>query len=164
MRRINMFNKFLLIPIACMSLTMANTAKAGLGWSFADCQNHYGNALHERPTSEYGRQKYLFRTTDYNIAVWLFNDTVSCIRYQRVDGVAISPIEIGTLLQVNAPKADWSAESEKDNAGLYWWFGQVSRDPFAYEAEYMQDDTVGIFTRADSEMIKMQKEEQRKNL
>jgi hypothetical protein len=159
-----MFNKTLLIPMAFLSLTMANTAKAGLGWSLSDCQNHYGYALHDRPTREYGREKYLFRTTDYDIAVWLFDDAVSCIRYQRVDGGVISPSEIGTLLQVNAPKADWSAESEKDSAGLYWWYGRVSRDPFAYEAEYTPDDVVGIFTRADLEMVKAKKAEQNKNL
>jgi hypothetical protein len=56
---------------------------------------------------------------------------VSCINYKRVDGGVISPSEIGTLLQVNAPKADWSADSEKDSTGLVWWDGQVSRDPFA---------------------------------
>lgn len=159
-----MLNKILLIPIAFVSLTIANTATAGLGWSFADCQNHYGYALHDSATSEYGREKYLFRTTDYYIAVWLFDDTVSCIRYKRVDGGVISPREIGTLLQVNAPKADWSVEAEKDSAGLYWWYGQVSRDPFAYAAEYEQDDTIGIFTRADSEMVKSKKAERIKNL
>ena len=70
-----------------------------------------------------------------------------------MDGSIISPNEIGTLLQVNAPKADWSADSEKDSTGLAWWYGQLSRDPFAYEAEYTQDDVVGIFTRADLEMV-----------
>jgi hypothetical protein len=47
----------------------------------------------------------------------------------------------------------WSLNSEKDVAGLLWWYGQVSRDPFAYEAEYTRDNVVGIFTRADLEMV-----------
>jgi hypothetical protein len=66
-----------------------------------------------------------------------------------VDGGIISTNEIGTLLQANAPKADWSVDPEKDSTGLIWWYGQLSRDPFAYQAEYTQDDVVGISTRAD---------------
>jgi len=31
--------------------------------------------------------------------------------------------------------------------------GQVKRDPFAYEAKYTEDNVVGIFTRADLEMV-----------
>ena len=82
---------------------------------------------------------------------------VSSINYKRIDGGVISLSDIGTLLQVNAPKADWSENSEKDNIGSVWWYGQVSRDPFAYEAEYTEGDVVGIFTRADLEIIKAQK-------
>lgn len=96
--------------------------------------------------------------------MWLFDNTVSCIHYKRVDGGAISLSEIGTLLQVNAPKADWSVDSEKDSTGLVWWYGQVSRDPFAYEAEYTQDDVVGIFTRADLEMVKANQAARSKDL
>jgi hypothetical protein len=138
------------------SLTIANSAKAGLGWSLSECQDNYGKSLQE-PTSEYGRLKYLFHTPDYNISVWLFDDMVSRVNYKRVDGGVISLSEIGTLLQVNAPKADWSVDSEKDSTGSVWWYGQVSRDPFAYEAEYTESDVVGIFTRADLEMLNTQK-------
>jgi|HubBroStandDraft_3_1064219.scaffolds.fasta_scaffold45521_2 hypothetical protein len=148
-----MIKQTLLILMACASLTIANSAKAGLGWSLSECQDHYGNSLHYTPTSEYGRQKYVFRTGDYYISVWLFDDLVTCIHYKRADGGVISTNDIGTLLQANAPKADWSAESEKDSTGLVWWYGQLSRDPFAYQAEYTQDDVVGIFTRADLEMV-----------
>ena len=86
------------------------------------------------------------------------------INYKRIDGGVISPSDIGTLLQVNAPKADWSVDSEKDSTGSVWWYGQVSRDPFAYEAEYTEGDVVGIFTWADLEMVKAQKTSQDKDL
>lgn len=154
----------LLILTAFASLTIAHPAKAGLGWSLTECQDHYGDSLRYKPTSEYGRQKYSFQTSDYYISVWLFDDSVTCINYKRVDGNVISPNEIGTLLQVNAPKADWSADSEKDSSGLVWWYGQVSRDPFAYEAQYTQGGGVGIFTRADLEMVRAQLASQSKNL
>ncbi len=94
----------------------------------------------------------------------MFDDIASSINYKRIDGGVISQAEIGTLLQTNAPKADWSVDSEKDNAGLTWWFGQVNRDPFAYEAKYTQDDVVNIFTRADLEMIKAKQALQDKDL
>ena len=159
-----MIKKALLILIASGSLTIANSVKAGLGWSLSECQDHYGNSLQPSPTSDYGRQKYLFRTTEYNISVWLFDDMVSSITYKKVDGGVVSPSEIGTLLQVNAPKADWSIDPEKDSAGIFWWYGKVSRDPFAYQADYTRDDAVDISTRADLEMRKTKKDFQDKDL
>jgi hypothetical protein len=159
-----MINKALLILMAFASLTIANSAKAGLGWSLSECQDHYGGYRQEKPTNEYGRQKYLFRTQDYYISVWLFDDMVSCITYKRVDDGVISLSEVGTLLQVNAPKADWSVDAEKDSTGLVWWYGQVRRDPFAYEAKYTHDDVVCIFTRADLEMVKAKQASQANDL
>ena len=150
--------------MAFASLTIANPTKAGLGWSLSECQDHYGDSLQHKPTSEYGRQKYLFQAREYYISVWLFDDMVSCIQYKRVDGGVISPSDIGTLLQVNAPKADWSVDSEKDSTGSVWWYGQVRRDPFAYQAEYTEGDVVGISTRADLELVKAQKDLQKKDL
>ena len=158
-----MIKTTLVLLLAFASLIIANSAKAGLGWSLSECQHHYGDSLN-KPTSEYGRQKYLFQAQNYYISVWLFDDMVSRIQYERVDGGVISLNEIGTLLQVNAPKADWSVNSEKDSTGAVWWYGQVSRDPFAYEAEYTQDDVVGIFTRADLEMLKAQQRLREKDL
>lgn len=159
-----MIKTTLVLLLAFASLIIANSAKAGLGWSLSECQHHYGDSLYNKPTSEYGRQKYLFQAQNYYISVWLFDDMVSRIQYERVDGGVISLNEIGTLLQVNAPKADWSVNSEKDSSGAVWWYGQVSRDPFAYEAEYTQDDVVGIFTRADLEMLKAQQRLREKDL
>jgi hypothetical protein len=159
-----MIKKTLLILMASASLTIANSAKAGLGWSLSECQDHYGDSLQHNPTSDYGRQKYLFRTRDYEISVWLFDDMVSCINYKRIDGGVILPNDIGTLLQANAPKADWSVDSEKDSTGLVWWYGKVSRDPFAYQADYTHDGIVDIFTRADLEMVNAAKKLQNKGL
>jgi hypothetical protein len=159
-----MIKTTLLLLMAFASLTIANSAKAGLGWSLSECQDHYGDSLYSKPKSEYGRQKYLFQTQLYYISVWLFDDMVSCINYKRIDGGVISLSDVGTLLQVNAPKADWSVDSEKDSTGSLWWYGQVSRDPFAYEAEYTDGDVVGIFTRADMEMVNAQKAFHKKDL
>jgi hypothetical protein len=159
-----MINKALLTLMALASLTIANTATAGLGWSLSECQDHYGNSRQVRPINENGRQKYLFRTADYDISVWLFDDLVSRINYKRVDGGVISQDEIGTLLQANAPKADWSVDAEKDSTGQAWWYGQVKRDPFAYQAKYSEDNGVGIFTRADLEMVNAKQALQSQNL
>jgi hypothetical protein len=89
---------------------------------------------------------------------------VSCITYKKVDGGVVSPSEIGTLLQVNAPKADWSVDPEKDSTGILWWYGKVSRDPFAYQADYTRDGAVDISTRADLEMVKAEKALQNEGL
>ena len=159
-----MIKKAFLILMAFASLTIANSAKAGLGWSLSECEDHYGEPVHYKPAHEYGRYKYLFRTREYYVAVWMFDDMVSRINYRRVDAGVISLSAIHTLLQVNAPKADWSSDPEKDSTGLFWWYGQVNRDPFAYEAEYTQDDGVEIFTRADLEMVKAKQLEQNKDL
>jgi hypothetical protein len=156
--------KPLLILMAFASLTIANTARAGLGWSLSECQDHYGDSRQGKPTNEDGRQKYFFRTDDYYISVWLFDDTVSCINYKRVDGGVISQSAIGTLLQANAPKGDWSVDPEKDSTGLVWWYGQVKRDPFAYQAKYTEDNVVGISTRADLEMVNANKALKSQNL
>ena len=110
--------------MASASLTIANSANAGLGWSLSECQDNY----------------------------------------KRVDGGVILPNDIGTLLQVNAPKADWSVDPEKDSTGIFWWYGKVSRDPFAYQADYTRDGAVDISTRADLEMKKMEKDLQDKDL
>jgi hypothetical protein len=149
-----MIKKTLLILMAIASLTSANSAKAGLGWTLSECEYHYGQPAHQKPTDEYGRDKYLFKTDEYNVVVWLFDGMVTRIIYKRADDGFISLNAIGTLLHANAPKADWSADPEKDSTGSLWWYGQVTRDPFAYEAEYTQDDVVRIFTRADLEMVK----------
>jgi hypothetical protein len=159
-----MIKKTLLLLMVFASLTLPNSAKAGLGWSLSQCQDHYGDSVHYRPTSEYGRQKYLFQTKDYYISVWLFDDMVSCINYKRINGGVILGNDIGTLLQANAPKADWSVDPEKDSTGLVWWYGKVSRDPFAYQADYTHDGIVDIFTRADLEMVNAAKNLQNKGL
>jgi hypothetical protein len=159
-----MIKKALLILMASASLTIANSAKAGLGWSLSECRDHYGNSLQPNPTSDYGRQKYLFRTGEYNISVWLLDDMVSSITYKKVNGGVVSPSEIGTLLQVNAPKADWSIDPERDSTGIFWGYGKVSRDPFAYQADYTRDGAVNIFTRADLEMKNMEKDFRDKDL
>src|SRR6476661_8056413 len=86
--------KTLLILMACASLTIVNSAKAALGWSLLECQDHYGTSLRSESESEYGRQKYVFRTGEYDISVWLFDDMVTSIRYKKVDGNAISSNEI----------------------------------------------------------------------
>jgi hypothetical protein len=75
-----MIKKTLLLLMAFASLTIANSATAGLGWSLSECQDHYGDSLYYKPTSDNGRQKYFFRTADYYISVWLFDDMVSCIK------------------------------------------------------------------------------------
>ena len=65
---------------------------------------------------------------------------------------------------MNAPKADWSVDPEKDNTGIVWWYGKVSRDPFAYQADYTHDGIVDISTRADLEMANAAKALQNKGL
>jgi hypothetical protein len=161
---LRMIKTTLLSLMAFASLTIADSAKAGLGWSLSECQAHYGDSINYNPTNEYGRQKYLFQSRDYSISVWLCDDMVSGINYKRIDGGIISLNDIDTLLKVNAPKADWSENPEKDTIGSVWWYGQVSRDPFAYQAEYTEGDGVGIFTRADLEMVKAQKSLHSKDL
>jgi hypothetical protein len=50
------------------------------------------------------------------------------------------------------------------STGMVWWYGQVKRDPFAYQAKYTEDNVVGISTRADLEMVNAKKALQSQNL
>jgi hypothetical protein len=49
-----MIKKPLLILMAFASLTIANTARAGLGWSLSECQDHYRDSRQGKPINEEG--------------------------------------------------------------------------------------------------------------
>jgi hypothetical protein len=89
-----MIKPTLLLLMAFASLRIANSARAGLGCSLCECQDHYGDSLYNKPTSEYGRKKYLFHTNEYYISVWLYDDIVLGINYKRIDGGVIPLSEI----------------------------------------------------------------------
>jgi hypothetical protein len=152
--------KIISIITALASLTLAN-AQAGLGWTLAECKQHYGKQI-KAPYQTSGRTCYTFASKGYLIGAVFLNNTVARVIYYRDLDFDLG--RVNTFLQSNAPEATWAGPEKNDTDGSYRFQGVVDGE-IAYYASVSPDSKVlGIWTIADDNVIDAVQQDDAKNL
>src|ERR1700740_2591840 len=99
-----MQNRLILAWVLAVFMAGTIGAKAGLGWTFDECKQHYGEPVSKPIGSEGKRKAQLFFSKGYNIVVWFLHDRVSRVCYGKKNGEQLSVGEVNDLLTINAPQ------------------------------------------------------------
>jgi hypothetical protein len=106
--------KILLMTVTVAGFMIANAAQAALGWTLAECKQHYGADGTTNGKDELGLDSYDFSAQGYKINVSIDETgkviTVSYMTPSFDDGA------IDKILANNAPNVTWSAGS---NQGMF---------------------------------------------
>ena len=117
-----MQNRLILAWVLAVFTAGTISARAGLGWTFDECKQHYGQPVSKPIGSEGKRKAHLFSSKDYIIVVWLLHDRVSRVCYGKKSGAQLSVGEVNDLLTTNVPEdVEWSApvkDEASDNIGI----------------------------------------------
>jgi hypothetical protein len=111
-----------LVIVAAFAGLIANTAQAGLGWTFAEAKAHYGNPqleIGDPKSDQYGLFEHNFEVGRYRIEAEFEpgNDgKMISVSYQTAD-----PIDDDTFQKILKQNIDavWTKEQEKE--GKIWW-------------------------------------------
>jgi hypothetical protein len=115
--------KHLFLLAAVGLLFSAASSQAALGWSLAECREHYKSKGTSDGIDDLGLDAYSFSTQGYTISVALEKDKVISVTYATLNfdtGV------IDQILAVNAPKATWTkmdSEWLTDHSKPVYWKG-----------------------------------------
>jgi len=150
--------KNLLWPLVVIAgLSLSNPSKAALGWTWDECQQHWGKALFSERLPD-GQLKANFAAHDLLITVWLTEDKVSRVAYQ--DPIRqFSTTEIVTFQKANAirPTADWVFAGKDESTQNYTWELRENpnkTDSIASAIFVAKENTFFVFTEADNQRAK----------
>jgi hypothetical protein len=146
-----MQNRLLVAVILAVLAAGTINTKAGLGWTFAECKQHYGRPISKPIGSEGKRKVYCFRSKGYNIVVWFLHDRVSRVCYGKKNGAQLSAGEVNDLLTINVPEdVAWSAPVNDAASDQYWRLGTKNgEDAPTYLAVQSKQGALCIFTDED---------------
>jgi hypothetical protein len=146
-----MQNRLLVATILAVLSVCPISAKAGLGWTFAECKQRYGRPISKPRGSEGKRKVYAFRSKGYNIVVWFLHDRVSRVCYGKKSGAQLSVGEVNDLLTINVPEdVDWSGPAKDEASDQYWRLGTKKGDDIpTYLAVQSKQGALCIFTDED---------------
>ena len=144
--------KKLILPVILAVLAACTTnTKAGLGWTFAECKQHYGRPISKPIGSEGKRKVYCFRSKGYHIVVWFLHDRVSRVCYGKNSGAQLTVGEVNDLLTINVPEnVAWSAPVNDGASDQYWYLGiKNGEDTPTYLGVESKQGALCIFTDED---------------
>jgi hypothetical protein len=155
-----------LLLMALASLTIATTAQAGLGWTLAECRQHYGKNLPFKIEPYAGRTEYAFKTKEFIIMAYILNGKVSRIIYSTDKGMDTNFIK--NLLSTNAPEVSWG-DPYKDEASnsLRWDGNEAESDKNIYWAQYNVvggQNVLAIWNLEDNRAVKAANAETTENM
>jgi hypothetical protein len=140
--------QFTLLAVAGLLMTVANS-KAGLGWSFDECVQHYGQTTEPNTRTKEGKITCQFSAQGYNITAFFITNTVSRILYIRDLGFDTERVE--KFLASNAPDAIWTDPVKDNSDGSYRWTGNKN-GAYAYYAGLIYNGHVlVIWTKEDND-------------
>jgi len=127
------------------------SAKAGLGWTFDECKQHYGQPVSKPIGSEGKRKAHLFFSKGYNIVVWFLHDRVSRVCYGKKNGEQLSVGEVNDLLTINVPEdVEWSGPAKDEASDQYWYLGtKTGENAPTYLGVQSKQGSLCIFTDED---------------
>ena len=146
-----MQNRLILAWVLAVFMAGTIGAKAGLGWTFDECKQHYGQPVSKPVGSEGKRKAHLFFSKGYNIVVWFLHDRVSRVCYGKKNGEQLSVGEVNDLLTINVPESvAWSAPKKDDASDQCWYLGiKNGENTPTYLAVQSKQGALCIFTDED---------------
>jgi hypothetical protein len=110
---------WLLVVIAGLSLS--SPSKAALGWTWDECQQHWGKPLLSERLSD-GQFAGKFEAQDLLIVVWLTYGRVARVAY-KANSNGFSETQLITLQKANtiSPTATWVFTSKNESTQSYQW-------------------------------------------
>jgi hypothetical protein len=157
-----------ILSAVIIALTVCSS-QAGLGWTLAECKQHYGKLLRTRneshgPNKERGIE-YYFAHDGYVIQVSFLDGRASRISYQT--GGALLQSQIDDTLAANAPEGEtWSGPKKDDVSGTLTWLVNDPADPHRpfFIARLFKDGSLNVWNRADNDYMTHLHEDRSKNL
>jgi len=153
-----MAKNLLWTSVVVAGLFLANPSKAALGWTWDECEQHWGKPLLSERLPD-GELKANFAAHDLLITVWLTEDKVSRVAYQDPTR-QFSTTEIVTFQKANAisPTADWVFAGKDESTQNYTW--ELREDPnktdsIASAIFIAKENTFVVFTEADNQRAKI---------
>src|ERR1700719_675247 len=98
-------------------LTTICTSQAGLGWSFDECVQHYGQPTRPNSRMDDGEVMCHFSAKGYEINAYFISDTVSRIGYTA--DTAFDTAHVRVFLQTNGPDTTWEGPYRDPSDGSY---------------------------------------------
>jgi hypothetical protein len=145
-----MQNRFLVATILAVLSVCTISSKAGLGWTIAECIQHYGRPISKPIGSEGKRKAYCFLSKGYNIVVWFLNDRASRVCYGKRSGAQLSVGEVNDLLTINVPEdVAWSAPVNDAASDQYWYLGVKNGEDTPTYLAVQSKGLLCIFTDED---------------
>jgi hypothetical protein len=137
-----------LLAIASLLMTVDHS-QAGLGWSFDECVQHYGQTTEPNSRTQSGRILCVFSARGYEIDAFFMANWVSRIAYISPTGFDMAGVE--NFLATNGPGATWTGPNKDDADGSYRWDG-LKNGASAYTASLSSEGrTLLIWTKEDDE-------------
>jgi hypothetical protein len=146
-----MQNRLILAWVLAVFTAGTISAKAGLGWTFDECKQHYGQPVSKPIGSEGKRKAHLFSSKGYIIVVWFLHDRVSRVCYGKKSGEQLSVGEVNDLLTTNVPEdVEWSVPAKDEASDQYWRLGTKKGEGIpTYLAVQSKQGSLCIFTDED---------------
>jgi hypothetical protein len=111
---------FTLLAIAGLLMTVDNS-RAGLGWSFDECVQHYGETIRPNSKTDSGNIMCVFSAKGYEILAFFHSATVSRIAYKRSTVFDTGGVE--DFLKANGAGAVWTGPAKDDSDNSIRWNG-----------------------------------------
>jgi hypothetical protein len=141
---------FVLLAVAGL-LTTVNHSQAGLGWSYEECVQHYGETTSPNAKLEDGHIVCHFSAKGYSINTYFLTKTVCRIAYRRE--FTFDTPAVMDFLTANGPDADWKGPFKDDSDSSYRWYG-IKDKAVAYCASLNSNSlAVLIWTKEDDDFV-----------
>jgi hypothetical protein len=147
-----MRKRLVLILAAIGSLFIANTSRAALAWTLAECKAHWGQPI-AAPTSTRGLKHVDFAAHQYRITVWLTGGKVVRVAYQPQYSTLREP-DLNKLLAANkiGHSAEWKYIGSDDPTRDHRWTLQQTDDNcLAYAVYVVKGNWFLVYTKEDAE-------------
>ena len=143
--------------VVVAGLFLANPSKGALGWTWDECQQHWGKPLLSETDSD-GQFTATFEAHDLMIMVWLTDGKVARVAYQGTK-LEFSESDILTFQKANAisPTATWVFSRKDEGTQNYEW--ELREDPdktdvVASAIFIVKENAFIVFTAADNQRAK----------
>jgi hypothetical protein len=140
--------------VVIAGLSLANPSKAALGWTWDECQQHWGKPVSSKRLPD-GNLTANFEAHDLLIVVWLTDDKVARVAY-KATGNSLSETQLVTLQKANtiSPTATWVFIGKDESTQNYEWeLREVpdKTDWLATAIYAVKDNAFIVFTNADDQ-------------
>jgi hypothetical protein len=155
-----------LASTAVVGLTIsAITAQAHLGWTLAECKQHYGKLTKAPEAADAGRRIYTFVNKGFRVEVYFPTDDDSASRVVYVRNFPVDLKQIHVLMDANAPDVTWSDPiKDSDGTADHHFVGTVNDQITNYAQVDSLCEIFAIWTVADDTDLTLAKNQDTKDI